>query len=177
MKNIKSIVILLLLIGYNLSAQSTIIPVSVISQGATKASAGTMVLAGTVGQTVIGFSQNPTLYNYQGFWNSISRYIIFISDVKEEVFNSSSSKLLGLKNYPNPIVDNSTFEFNVSAANFVSLKLFNSLGKEVKSLVDGFREPGLIKVSISANELGSGQYLAVLNVGSKTDRINVIVLK
>ena len=68
MKNIKSIVILLLLIGYNLSAQSTIIPVSVISQGATKASAGTMVLAGTVGQTVIGFSQNPALYNYQGFW-------------------------------------------------------------------------------------------------------------
>lgn len=60
---------------------------------------------------------------------------------------------------------------------YVNLKLFNSLGKEVLSLIDGYREAGTIKVQITSDELENGQYIALLNTSNITERLNVIVVK
>ncbi|MBI4548567.1 MAG: T9SS type A sorting domain-containing protein [Ignavibacteriae bacterium] len=50
------------------------------------------------------------------------------------------------QNFPNPFNPRTTIHFSLSATSRVRLKIFNILGQEVKTLVEGIREAGLYSV-------------------------------
>lgn len=75
------------------------------------------------------------------------------------------------QNYPNPFNPRTAISYQLSAVNFVTLKIFDVLGREVAKLVDGTRSAGTHVVQWDGrNERGefvsSGVYLYVLRVGS-----------
>jgi len=62
------------------------------------------------------------------------------------------------QNYPNPFNPVTNIKFSLPNENFVMLKIFNSLGKEVSSLVNEKLSVGTYEVKFDASNLSSGVY-------------------
>lgn len=62
------------------------------------------------------------------------------------------------QNYPNPFNSRTIISFKVPALSRVSLKVFNLLGQEVASLIDGQVQPGGYDLQWDASHLSSGVY-------------------
>ena len=83
------------------------------------------------------------------------------------------------QNYPNPFNPSTSFEFRVSSFGFVSLKVFDILGREIARLVNEVRPAGIYTVHWNASSLPSGIYFARLNQsagGSMQSETRKIVL-
>jgi len=70
------------------------------------------------------------------------------------------------QNYPNPFNGISDIEFRISDASDVTLKVFDLLGREVATLVNERKGPGIYTARFDAGGLASGTYLYRLKAGS-----------
>ena len=59
----------------------------------------------------------------------------------------------------------------------MTLKVFDILGREVATLVDGIEEPGYKSVRFNASNLASGVYLYRLRSGSYISTRKLVVVK
>ena len=66
------------------------------------------------------------------------------------------------QNYPNPFNPSTTLEFQVPKRSFVSLKVFDLLGRELATLVNEERQAGIYGVTWDASKLPSGVYFCRL---------------
>lgn len=64
------------------------------------------------------------------------------------------------QNYPNPFNPSTTFNFSLPKSGYVSIKLYDALGTEIKDLFSGYRNAGIYKYTLNASELNltSGVY-------------------
>ncbi len=67
------------------------------------------------------------------------------------------------QNYPNPFNPSTTISFTLSSDEFVSLKVFNMIGEEVKTLYEGILEAGVYNYNFNAEGLPSGAYIYKLS--------------
>lgn len=91
--------------------------------------------------------------------------------------NSAAVKSYELSAYPNPFNPVTTIEFSIPSAGQVEIKIYDALGKEVKTLVNEERKAGNYKVQFNAASLPSGVYLCRLSAGTYTSTKKVILLK
>lgn len=63
------------------------------------------------------------------------------------------------QNYPNPFNPSTSIAFELPASTHLTLKVYNTLGQEVATLVDGFMASGSHQVRWNAEGLPSGSYL------------------
>jgi hypothetical protein len=70
------------------------------------------------------------------------------------------------QNYPNPFNPATTIYFSLPQRQAVSLRVFNAIGQEVKSLVNGVMEAGDYKVIFEAASLPSGVYFYQIKTAS-----------
>jgi hypothetical protein len=63
------------------------------------------------------------------------------------------------QNYPNPFNPSTTIKYIVPEAGFVSLKVYNLLGEEVATLVNGVKPASENTVTFNASRLSSGIYI------------------
>jgi len=71
------------------------------------------------------------------------------------------------QNYPNPFNPSTKIQYQVSTRDVVSLKVFNSLGQEVATLVDRVHEPGTYAATWDAGRAASGAYFYRLEIGGR----------
>ncbi len=88
------------------------------------------------------------------------------SDVVEVEVNNTPSVYSLEQNYPNPFNPSTTIKFSLPEAANVSLKVFNVLGQEIKTLVSGIKPAGEHSITFDAKELNSGLYFYKLETGS-----------
>jgi hypothetical protein len=81
------------------------------------------------------------------------------------------------QNYPNPFNPTTTIGYQLSAAGQVELKVYNLLGQEVVTLVNGYRAAGAYSATLDAANLPSGVYLYRLTVGSSTATRKMVLMK
>ena len=81
------------------------------------------------------------------------------------------------QNYPNPFNPTTMIEFGVPEAAHVSIKVFNSLGQEMATLVDETRDAGYHTVSFDATELSAGVYLYVMETATYSVTKRMTLLK
>ncbi|HJY63643.1 MAG TPA: T9SS type A sorting domain-containing protein [Ignavibacteria bacterium] len=62
------------------------------------------------------------------------------------------------QNYPNPFNPITTIDIDIPKTSFVSLKVYNNIGAEIKTLVIGNVNAGIHKVDFDASSLPSGVY-------------------
>ena len=70
------------------------------------------------------------------------------------------------QNYPNPFNPTTTIRFQVGGLGFVSLKIFDLLGREITTLISGVLESGYHETVFDANNLTSGVYFCRLQAGN-----------
>jgi tetratricopeptide (TPR) repeat protein len=70
-------------------------------------------------------------------------------------------------NYPNPFNPSTVIKYQLADASQVSLKVYDVMGREVATLVNGFQNAGSYNVTFNANGLSSGIYFYKLNANGK----------
>jgi len=109
-----------------------------------------------------------------------SSYKIVLSPVTSTENNISETPA-GIKlyqNYPNPFNPTTHLEFGISHLGFVSLKIFDVLGKEVVNLVNENKPAGKYSVNWNASGFPSGVYFYRLTVNENlADTKKMLLLK
>jgi hypothetical protein len=78
---------------------------------------------------------------------------------------------------PNPFNPTTTLSYELQTASFVTLKVYDTAGRLVSVLVDGWREAGIHEVTFDGSALASGIYLAKLNMSGSGAIPTTIVRK
>jgi hypothetical protein len=81
------------------------------------------------------------------------------------------------QNYPNPFNPGTSIQYAISGRQFVSLKVYDVLGKEIARLVDEYRSEGNYEVTFDASNLASGIYFYKLQAGSFNESKKMILMK
>ena len=99
------------------------------------------------------------------------------TDVKE--FSPGVNTFALEQNYPNPFNPSTRIQYQIPTANNVSLKVFNALGQEVKTLTNEFQQPGLYTIQFNPQEskLSTGIYYCRIVTGSQSKVIKMLYLK
>ncbi len=80
-------------------------------------------------------------------------------------------------NYPNPFNPTTTIQFDVATRARVELKVFNVLGQEVATLLDGVHSAGAYSIPFDASDLPSGVYIYTLSAKGFTESHKMVLLK
>lgn len=80
-------------------------------------------------------------------------------------------------NYPNPFNPRTTINYSLPVVSRVTLKVFNALGQEVATLVDGVVPAGTHSVTWTAGGFASGLYFYRIQAGSFAETRKMILTK
>lgn len=82
-----------------------------------------------------------------------------------------------LQNYPNPFNPSTVIRYDLPEAGNVTLKIYNSLGKEITTLVSGYNNAGQHSVEFSSRDLSSGTYFYTINFNGKLQTRKMLLIK
>jgi tetratricopeptide (TPR) repeat protein len=81
------------------------------------------------------------------------------------------------QNYPNPFNPTTTIKYDLPIETRVTLKLYDLLGREVRTLVDRQMPAGFHQATVDGSALASGVYLYRIDAGSFTHVRKLVLLK
>ncbi len=81
------------------------------------------------------------------------------------------------QNYPNPFNPTTIIGFAIPYAAHTTLKVFDITGRQVTTLVNGWRTPGIHKVTFDGSNLATGLYFARLKCKNYTQTQKMLLLK
>ncbi len=81
------------------------------------------------------------------------------------------------QNYPNPFNPNTKINFSIPKSDFVSLRVYDMLGREVSVLVNGHLTAGEYQADFNAKGLSSGMYYYSLRAGEYVDVKKMVLVK
>ncbi|TAK56303.1 MAG: T9SS type A sorting domain-containing protein [Bacteroidetes bacterium] len=82
-----------------------------------------------------------------------------------------------MQNYPNPFNPITVFSFQLPVSGYVTLKIYNVLGQEIATVLDGMQNAGYQRVEWDAKEFPSGVYLYRLVTETFTDEKRMVIIK
>jgi hypothetical protein len=98
------------------------------------------------------------------------------SDVRE-VEVSAPQRYELTQNFPNPFNPQTDIVFRVKEEGVVTLKVFDLLGREVRTLVDEKKGAGVHRITFDAHTLPSGVYLYSISMGSFHEVKKMLLVK
>jgi len=86
------------------------------------------------------------------------------------------------QNYPNPFNPETSIRYQLPQPSWVRLKIFDLLGREVKTLVNSKKRTGYYEVvwdgrDNQGREVSSGIYIGTLKAGDFTTSIKMLLMK
>jgi hypothetical protein len=129
---------------------------------------------------LFSFSQG-TGSGIPGYFDNISVNAL-VSSVED---NSEAGLPVGFsleQNYPNPFNPETQISYQIANGGYISLNIYDLLGREIKTLVSEDQPPGYYTVSWdgkdeSGNIVPSGVYLYTLNTGNIVESKKMILMK
>jgi hypothetical protein len=121
-----------------------------------------------------GASNQPTLrvdgIRVMANWN-------IATDVADGSLDNLPSSFALLQNFPNPFNPATAISYQLSASSFVTLTVFDMLGREMTTLVNEYKPAGSYRASWNAAGFGSGVYFYKIQTGSFTETKKMILMK
>jgi predicted peptidase len=81
------------------------------------------------------------------------------------------------QNYPNPFNPTTSISYSIPKTNYVSLTVYDVLGRHVATLVDGIQQANTYSVEFNANTLSSGVFVFELRCGESIRTRKMMVAK
>lgn len=100
-----------------------------------------------------------------------------ITGVSENTISGIPNDFMLSQNYPNPFNPSTKINFSIPNSSNVVLKIYNELGAEVASLVEGYRNAGSYEVNFDASGLSSGIYFYKIQTGSFSETKKMMLIK
>lgn len=122
----------------------------------------------------------PGTYNYHCDVHTPSMSGSFsatLSEVNENMTTGAPVSFELRQNFPNPFNPATAITFSIPETGSVTLKVFNLLGGEVATLVNGQMSTGLHSVLWDAKDAASGRYLYRLEAGGATQTRAMVLLR
>jgi hypothetical protein len=107
----------------------------------------------------------------RNFYNT--NYTIGINKLSSEIPTDFSLE----QNYPNPFNSMTNVKFQIINSGIVKIKVYDILGKEVKTIVNEYMQPGTYNVSFDAEGLSSGVYFYRMEASNFTSTKKCVLLK
>ncbi len=108
--------------------------------------------------------------------NNIARWTISGATGVEENEITPTNFILH-QNYPNPFNPSTTISFTIPKSNYVTLKVYDVLGREVAELVNGDLQAGSHSINFDASRLSSGTYFYRLQAGNGVKMKKMMLIK
>ncbi len=96
--------------------------------------------------------------------------------IKDDLPSEISSMPYIFQNYPNPFNSSTKISYTLSEPGFVTLNIYDRLGRKIKSLVNKFQPAKTWSVNVDGSELESGIYFYRLNVGDEYIEVRKMIL-
>ena len=131
-------------------------------------------------------------YNNHKMYNLKQKNLIKLSPVEKsnyqiligssDFINSKEKEILPTEfklyqNYPNPFNPTTTIEYSIPKTSYVTLKIYDILGKLVTTLVNESKEAGYYKVELNGSNFSSGIYFYRIEAGKFIDTKKLLLLK
>jgi predicted esterase len=101
-------------------------------------------------------------------------YVFLVTSIQKEDVPS----FFGLEqNYPNPFNPATLIKYRISTASRVVLRVFDLLGREVRTLVNEVKTPGNYQVTFDGTGLASGVYFYRLGAGALVETKKLLLLR
>lgn len=91
--------------------------------------------------------------------------------------NESPFKFELDQNYPNPFNASSIINYQLAVNSFVTLRIYDVLGKELMTLVNEKQDAGKHQISFDASKLPSGVYFYKIEMGDFSDTKKMLLVK
>ncbi len=108
-------------------------------------------------------------------WETILKGDIVTS--VDEFENTIPNKFELSQNFPNPFNPSTKINYSVPQISFVTLKVYDILGKEVSTLVNEEKTIGNYEINFDANNLSSGVYFYRMQAGEFSETKKFILLR
>jgi len=99
---------------------------------------------------------------------------VYVS-VKDENIEPKSYKLM--QNYPNPFNPSTTIQYSIQKESFITLKVYDVLGKQIATLVSERKAAGNYSVDFNSSNLPSGVYFYRMQAGNFVSTKKFVLLK
>ena len=101
-----------------------------------------------------------------------------VTFIEEEGNNPTQPKeFLLQQNYPNPFNPSTSIQYEINSMQFVTIKVYDLLGREVVTLVNEEKPTGKYEVNFNASNLTSGVYFYRIQAGDFVETKKMIYLK
>lgn len=129
-------------------------------------------------------NRNNVIYSFQKNRNPFIDYPEWVTAIwgnpssvnkKKELANEYSLS----QNYPNPFNPETTISYSIPKNEYVTLKIYDLLGKEIATLVDEYKQAGKynFQFSIRNYQLSSGVYFYQLRASTYSETKKIIIIK
>ena len=163
---------LLLLFDVQVFSQNQI-SYSILSNGGMKQANSAYVIAGTLGQTIIGKCENTIHQSQAGFWQMYNQDILL--NAEDENFLPIEYKLE--QNYPNPFNPLTIIRYSIPERTNVLIKVYDILGSEVITLLNQELDAGWYNLEFNAVEYSSGIYICRMQAGKYISTKKMLMIK
>jgi hypothetical protein len=99
------------------------------------------------------------------------------SDYIEVVGTAIAEEFELAQNYPNPFNPTTKISYSLPSASEVSVKVYDMLGNEVRTLVNEMKDAGSHAVQFDASNLSSGIYIYAIQAGEFTKTMKMTLVK
>jgi Secretion system C-terminal sorting domain len=155
---------------------------------------------GMVTPTTASYSGNKSGYDFEGQYHADSSSIDYRGYNVTQTLNASVSILIKpdnnitsikgksgdntipqtfilFQNYPNPFNPTTIISYSIPKSTYVSIKIYDALGREVKTLVKENKSPGTYNISFNGAGLSSGVYFYKMQAGSFVQTKKLLLIK
>ncbi|MBV6479769.1 MAG: hypothetical protein HGGPFJEG_02564 [Ignavibacteria bacterium] len=112
-------------------------------------------------------SYGSVFENIEAKQNAINSLISKVIRKEKNIFTETVSKPNGYslsQNYPNPFNPSTKISYTIPKEGFVTLKIYDVLGKEVMTIVNETKQAGFYEIEFNGESIASGFYLYRLAV-------------
>lgn len=102
------------------------------------------------------------LPNNRWGYGKLDIFTMLSSEISTSVYPAQPEANRTLQAWPNPFSHKLWLTYQLPESAFAKLSLYNSLGRELTTIMEDFQEQGEHKIAWNANELPEGVYFAVL---------------